>query len=1061
MNIKHILIFWIFCIPIVLKGQGNCSNPITLSSVVVSNTQCGAATGTIILTPEGALGLYSYEWTPQVSLSNVATLLPAGTYNIHIERINNPVCTLDTLVLVNNSNGPQVQASISPAQCLANNGSISLTPTNLLYNWSHGPAGATVTGLESKNYFVTVTNPNNGCFSIFKYFVPRNLNSLNVSALVQDNAKCGMNNGRAQVLVSGGSGQYAYTPGPGPQYNNLAPNNYTIQVLDLATGCTGLTNFTIENLPVTGTVNLTTNDPRCSGQATGFVDFEVIGGTNFEMPFVFTLKDAQGNDQSPGSLLGGTYTLQIADADGCTLPAQNFIINEPPPFIAQTQVSPETCMEGGQIALSISGGNGPPYLVDWADLPGNDNPKDRLNLQAGRYSATVFDSLFCSYMVDTVLVEPNCDRNQTVHMVLGINSSDSHCVPPPPGFGNADANYTLLGGGLAGASSFGTWTLGPNGCLFYSAGFSPGFGVDTICILRSVPQIGLQDTTCVVVSITQQAPTKQTVFFSMLVEASSTACGTIPPSFTNISIVQLGRPGLMGTSDAYGVYNIDDSNACVAFFANNATGFNVDEIRVAVYDLPTNRCHIITYFPTILPKTDCSTVLNLPDAIQLIIMDCDELATTCLPIPFDEIVSYTVIDNGALYSEGYAGCSEDTIARYNLAALPIGGGPYELTEWTVNGQVFTGNFLNFNGLVELMNQLDASSNAWRAQGTFIRGGSKTSTYGLMRIKSVTGNTAVFAASLVVAPLGTELRFAPGLHQLSVRNTTNACSDTMFVEVLCFDCAPIHSYPFDAFGRVKWSVSSCNTDTVFCTNIPNLSLGEYIVTDNGQSFLDFTLCGNFVGMNLDTGFHVLHFLNTTTTCEWTVPVLLECKEVLNTETIPVTVPLGGMVSVCLDTSYLSSPLVSIVNLCDEEGSDIIGYSYNLQNWCVQISGTNLGADTMCIQLCNNQGECADYILLVNVSDMPSDSVLTVFKGISPNGDGRNDTWSIPGIEQFPNNTVQVFNRWGNLVFEQKGYSNADPWDGQWNGKDLPDGTYFYRIELGGDAEILSGWLQILR
>ena len=93
-------------------------------------------------------------------------------------------------------------------------------------------------------------------------------------------------------------------------------------------------------------------------------------------------------------------------------------------------------------------------------------------------------------------------------------------------------------------------------------------------------------------------------------------------------------------------------------------------------------------------------------------------------------------------------------------------------------------------------------------------------------------------------------------------------------------------------------------------------------------------------------------------------------------------------------------------------------------------------------------------------MPSDSVLTVFKGISPNGDGRNDTWSIPGIEQFPNNTVQVFNRWGNLVFEQKGYSNADPWEGQWNGKDLPDGTYFYRIELGGDAEILSGWLQIL-
>jgi gliding motility-associated-like protein len=90
----------------------------------------------------------------------------------------------------------------------------------------------------------------------------------------------------------------------------------------------------------------------------------------------------------------------------------------------------------------------------------------------------------------------------------------------------------------------------------------------------------------------------------------------------------------------------------------------------------------------------------------------------------------------------------------------------------------------------------------------------------------------------------------------------------------------------------------------------------------------------------------------------------------------------------------------------------------------------------------------------------DKVL-VFKGISPNDDGRNDTWTILGIEQFPNNQVQVFNRWGNQIFEQKGYSNASAWNGQWNGKDLPDGTYFYRIDLGGNAGNLSGWVEILR
>ena len=88
-------------------------------------------------------------------------------------------------------------------------------------------------------------------------------------------------------------------------------------------------------------------------------------------------------------------------------------------------------------------------------------------------------------------------------------------------------------------------------------------------------------------------------------------------------------------------------------------------------------------------------------------------------------------------------------------------------------------------------------------------------------------------------------------------------------------------------------------------------------------------------------------------------------------------------------------------------------------------------------------------------------ILVFNGISPNDDGANDTWTIAGIEQYPDNTVRVFNRWGNLVFERQGYSNNDPWAARWNDRDLPDGTYFYLIELGGDAGKVSGYLQVLR
>jgi len=73
----------------------------------------------------------------------------------------------------------------------------------------------------------------------------------------------------------------------------------------------------------------------------------------------------------------------------------------------------------------------------------------------------------------------------------------------------------------------------------------------------------------------------------------------------------------------------------------------------------------------------------------------------------------------------------------------------------------------------------------------------------------------------------------------------------------------------------------------------------------------------------------------------------------------------------------------------------------------------------------------------------------FGGLSPNGDGINDFWYIENINNFPNNVVQIFNRWGTQVYFQEGYNNdveSKRWDGRVNGKDLPTGTYYYIINL---------------
>ena len=78
--------------------------------------------------------------------------------------------------------------------------------------------------------------------------------------------------------------------------------------------------------------------------------------------------------------------------------------------------------------------------------------------------------------------------------------------------------------------------------------------------------------------------------------------------------------------------------------------------------------------------------------------------------------------------------------------------------------------------------------------------------------------------------------------------------------------------------------------------------------------------------------------------------------------------------------------------------------------------------------------------------------------SPNGDGINDTWIIQYLESYPGTTVDVFNRYGQKVYSSIGYDK--PWDGRYNGKILPIGTYYYVINPKNGRAIMSGSVTII-
>ena len=79
--------------------------------------------------------------------------------------------------------------------------------------------------------------------------------------------------------------------------------------------------------------------------------------------------------------------------------------------------------------------------------------------------------------------------------------------------------------------------------------------------------------------------------------------------------------------------------------------------------------------------------------------------------------------------------------------------------------------------------------------------------------------------------------------------------------------------------------------------------------------------------------------------------------------------------------------------------------------------------------------------------------------SPNGDGVNDTWEIPVLSLFPDCVVEIFNRLGQLIFKSTGY--LKPWDGKYNGIDLPIATYYYVIKATDELPPVGGGVTIVR
>ena len=124
-------------------------------------------------------------------------------------------------------------------------------------------------------------------------------------------------------------------------------------------------------------------------------------------------------------------------------------------------------------------------------------------------------------------------------------------------------------------------------------------------------------------------------------------------------------------------------------------------------------------------------------------------------------------------------------------------------------------------------------------------------------------------------------------------------------------------------------------------------------------------------------------------------------------------------------------------------------------------TTTGIYTINLVITNADGCKATISRTIEVTDKPV-TLGVVPELVTPNNDGKNDVWEIKGIENFANSEVEIFNRWGNLVYSATNYKNT--FDGTPNAKSssgkLPTGTYFFILKLNDqNSTVYKGYLQL--
>lgn len=369
-------------------------------SVSISSTMsgCGLSNGTAtaIVDPISA---YEFVWSNGQTGAQ-ASGLAAGSYTVTVS-IPGTTCTKEASVTITEMPATfVVTLNSTQASCGLSDGTATATvnpPGNYVYTWSNGQSGSQLTGLAPGTYAVTVSVQGSDCsqqgsITVASTPFPHDI-TLNTTP-----SSCGGTDGTVTTnLTPPGEFTYQWSNGQtGSQLTGVGAGTYTVTVTIVGTNCTKVETATVEELPASFTVNISSTPAGC-GLSNGTVTTSVNPAGSYN----YLWSNGQTGSQLSG-VMAGAYTVTVTIAGtACSQIASTTVQQLPASFNLSFTSTPAGCgLNNGSAAVMVS----PPgaYTYQWSNGSGG---AQITNVGTGTYTVTVTITGTSCSATGSVLVE--------------------------------------------------------------------------------------------------------------------------------------------------------------------------------------------------------------------------------------------------------------------------------------------------------------------------------------------------------------------------------------------------------------------------------------------------------------------------------------------------------------------------------------------------------------------------------------------------------------------------------------------------------------------------------